>query len=67
MQKRENLNEKMAEISARFKLLEELKEKKAQIVESINNKALHKAKQLTLSKKVIYYKIFIFNYILCNT
>lgn len=56
-QKKLDFNDKMDEISARSKLLEELKDKRMHIMESINNKALQKAKQLSLVKKVVFYKI----------
>lgn len=53
MQKKLEFNDRMDEINAKSRLLEELKDKKTHIVESINKKALHKAKQLSLIKKVI--------------
>lgn len=53
MHKKSELSDKIEEIQARFRLLEEAKNKKTQIMESMNNKALHKAKQLSLIKKVI--------------
>ncbi|XP_014469198.1 PREDICTED: probable kinetochore protein nuf2 [Dinoponera quadriceps] len=52
MQKKIDIKDRMDEVHARSKLLEELKDKKTQIVESINDKALHKAKQLSLMKKL---------------
>ncbi|XP_032686832.1 kinetochore protein nuf2-like [Odontomachus brunneus] len=52
MQKKSEFNDRMDEIHARSRLVEELKDKKIQILESINKKALHKAKQLSLIKKL---------------
>lgn len=54
MQKKsENVNDIMDKMHARSRLMEELKDKKVQIRESANKKALHNAKQLSLTKKVI--------------
>lgn len=51
--KRQEHNDRMNKIRTTCKLIEELKEKKGEILESINNKALHNSKQLFLVKKVI--------------
>jgi hypothetical protein len=69
MHKKSQFNDRMDEIQATHRLLEELKEKKTQVLESINDKALHKTKQLSLIKKVIsillkYMFIFILNLLL---
>lgn len=53
MLKKSNFNDRMDQIQETYRLLEELKEKKTRVLESINNKALHKAKQLSLKDKVI--------------
>ncbi|XP_071627655.1 uncharacterized protein [Temnothorax longispinosus] len=45
-------NEKMDEIQTMSKLLKELKERKAQVSEAINNKLMHKAKQLSMIEKL---------------
>ncbi|XP_011137632.1 kinetochore protein nuf2 isoform X2 [Harpegnathos saltator] len=52
MQKKLEFNDRIDEIHARSRLLEELKDKKAQIVESVNRKTLHEEKQLSLMKKL---------------
>jgi len=72
MHKKSQFNDRMDEIQATHRLLEELKEKKTQVLESINDKALHKTKQLSLIKKVIsislkYVFIFIFINLLLQT
>lgn len=54
MQKKSQFSDRMDQIQATYTLLEKLKEKKTQLSESVNNKALHKAKQLSLIKKVFY-------------
>ncbi|XP_011875446.1 PREDICTED: probable kinetochore protein nuf2 [Vollenhovia emeryi] len=54
MHKKPQITEKMNEIQNAVKLLEELKEKKAQVSESFNNKIMHKAKQLSMIEKLEY-------------
>lgn len=52
MHKKSGFNDRMDQIQTMSKLLEELKERKTQISESINNKVMHKTKQLSMIEKV---------------
>lgn len=53
MHKKPEYNDKNDQIEATSRLLEELKERNVQIVESINDKAKHKSNQSSMIKKVI--------------
>jgi len=53
MHKKLEYNDKNDQIEATSRLLEELKERNVQIVESINDKAKHKSNQSSMIKKVI--------------
>lgn len=53
MHKKPEFNDKNDQIEATLRLLEELKERNAQVVELINNKAKHKTSQSSMIKKVI--------------
>lgn len=53
MHKKPEFNDKNYQIEATLRLLEELKERNAQVVELINNKAKHKTSQSSMIKKVI--------------
>ncbi|XP_011697452.1 PREDICTED: probable kinetochore protein nuf2 [Wasmannia auropunctata] len=50
--KKSGFNDKMDQIQTMSKLLEDAKERKAQVAESINNKLMHKAKQLSIIEKL---------------
>lgn len=54
MHKKSEFNERMDKIQEKYSLLKELREEKTRVLESINEKALHKTKQLSLTKKVIF-------------
>lgn len=60
MQKQSGFTERMAEIQDRAKMVEELKQRKTQVSEAINNKVMHKAKQLSMIEKVSI-KLYVFN------
>lgn len=51
--KKSGFSDRMNQIQTISKLLENMKEKKAQVLESINNKVMHKAKQLSVIEKVV--------------
>ncbi|EZA48097.1 hypothetical protein X777_14206 [Ooceraea biroi] len=51
MLKKSEFNDRMDQIQAMSRQLEEIKGDRAQVLESMNNKALNKAKQLALTKK----------------
>lgn len=53
MHTKSGFNDRMNQIQTMSKLLEDLKERKAQVSESINNKVMHKAKQLSVIEKVV--------------
>lgn len=55
MHKKLAFSKRMEEIQVQAKTFEELKEKSAHILESVNKVATHKAKQLTLIEKVVLY------------
>jgi len=61
MHKKSEFNNRMDQIQSMTKLLEELKEGKTRVLESINNKVMHKAKQLSLIEKVVCKYIKAFN------
>ncbi|XP_018397113.1 PREDICTED: probable kinetochore protein nuf2 [Cyphomyrmex costatus] len=50
--KKSGCNDRMDQIQTISKLLEDLKERKTHISESINNKVMHKAKQLSMIEKL---------------
>ncbi|XP_018317531.1 probable kinetochore protein nuf2 isoform X1 [Mycetomoellerius zeteki] len=52
MHKQSGYNDRMDEIQTISKLLEDLKERKTHVSESINNKVMHKAKQLSMIEKL---------------
>lgn len=58
--KRLELNDEMDKILMMSKEHEELKKRKAQVSESISNKIIHKAKQLSMIEKVII-KLYVLN------
>lgn len=58
MHKKPEFNDKNDQIEAKSRLLEELKERNGQVVESINDKAKHKSNQLSMIKKVIKNKFY---------
>lgn len=53
MHKKSGFSDRMEQIQTMSKLLEELKERKTRVSESINNKIMHKTKQLSMIEKVI--------------
>lgn len=59
MHKKSGFSDRMEQIQATSKLLEELKERKARVSESINNKIMHKTKQLSMIEKVIISSMFL--------
>lgn len=58
MHKKSGFNDRMDQIQAMSKVLEELKERKAQVSESLNNKIIHKAKQMSMIEKVVMKYVF---------
>lgn len=60
MHKKSGFSDRMEQIQARSKLLEELKERKARVSEAINNKFTYKTKQLDMIEKVIM-KFYVLN------
>jgi len=60
MHKKSGFNDRMDQIQTMSKLLEGLKERKTQVSESINNKVMHKAKQLSMIEKVVIKLYIIF-------
>jgi len=60
MHKKSEYNDRMDQIQTISKVLEDLKERKTYVSESINAKVIHKANQLSMKEKVKKYRYEIY-------